>query len=95
MHLTKLKRHHYKLQVTAAQNFVGKVATFQRYRATLHRWVKVKRVVLKTNVSGTPPTETASVKFRSLVKAKRLRASLGPKQVLPCYAPGHSNTVHS
>jgi plastocyanin len=95
MVLTKTRRHHYKLQVTAAQNFAGKVATFQRYRASLKRWVKVKRVVLKTNISGTPPTEIASVTFRSRVKAKRLRASLGPKQVVPCYATGHSNTIHS
>jgi plastocyanin len=95
MVLTKTRRHHYKLRVTAAQNFVGKVATFQRYRAAVKRWVKVKRVVLKTNISGTPPTENASVTFRSRVKAKRLRASLGPKQVAPCYAVGHSNTIHS
>jgi hypothetical protein len=93
--LTKTRRHHYKLQVTAAQNFVGKVATFQRYRAALKRWVKVKRVVLKTNISGTPPTEIAGVTFRSRVKARRLRASLGPHQVVPCYAVGHSNTIHS
>jgi plastocyanin len=95
MVLVKLRRHHYKLTVTAAQNFVGKVATFQRYRPALRHWVKVKRVVLKTNLSGTPPTENASVTFRSRVKARRLRASLGPHQVVPCYATAHSNTIHS
>jgi plastocyanin len=93
--LSKVKRHHYMLQVTAAQTFVGKVATFQRYRPALKRWVKVKRVTLKTSAAGTAPTVVTSAKFRSSVKARRLRASLGPKQVAPCYLAGHSNTIHS
>jgi plastocyanin len=93
--LSKVKRHHYRVQVTAAQSFVGKVATFQRYRATLKRWVRVKRVTLKTSAAGTAPTVTTSAKFRSRVKARRVRVSLGPKQAAPCYLAGHSNTIHS
>ena len=37
LQLGKTGRHHYRLQITAAQSFVGKVATFQRYRADLKR----------------------------------------------------------
>src|SRR5207237_5607982 len=77
--LSKVKRHHYKVQVTAAQSFVGKVATFQRFRPRLHRWVKVKRVTLKTSAAGTAPTVVTSAKFRSRVRARRVRVSLGPK----------------
>jgi plastocyanin len=95
MLLGKVRRHHYKLQVTAAQSFVGKIATFQRYSRTLKRWVKVKRVTLKTSTAGTAPTVITAATFRSSVKAKRVRASLGAKQVAPCYAAGHSNTIHS
>jgi plastocyanin len=93
--LSKIGRHHYMVQVTAAQSFVGKVATFQRYRPGLKRWVKVKRVTLKTSAAGTAPTVVSSAKFRSRIKARRVRASLGPKQVAPCYLAGHSKAIHS
>lgn len=46
LQLSKVTRHHYQLQVSAAQSFVGKLATFQRYRPKVKRWVKVKRVTL-------------------------------------------------
>jgi hypothetical protein len=55
MLLEKIGRDRYSLKVAAAQAFVGRVATFQRYRAKAHRWVRVKRVTLKTSTSGTPP----------------------------------------
>ena len=95
LHLSKSGLHHYMLQVTAAQSFVGKVATFQRYDATRKRWVKVKLVTLKTSAAGTAPTVVTSASFRASVRARRVRASLGSKQVAPCYAAGHSNTIHS
>jgi plastocyanin len=94
--LSKTGKHRYKLQITAAQSFVGKVATFQRYRPALKRWVKVKRVALKTSVAGTAPTVITSAKFRSSVRARvKVRVSLGPKQVAPCYLAGRSNTIRS
>jgi plastocyanin len=96
LHLKKVGRHRYSVKVSAAQSFVGKVATFQRFRATLHRWVKVKRVTLKKSTAGTAPTVVTSAKFRARVRAHvRVRASLGPKQVAPCYAPAHSNAIRS
>jgi hypothetical protein len=93
--LSKVKSHHYRLQISAAQTFVGKVATFQRYSSKLKQWVKVKLVPLKTSAAGTAPTIVTSAKFRSTVNAKRVRVSLGAKQVGACYLAGFSNTIHS
>lgn len=96
LHLKKAGHHRYKLQVSASESFVGKVATFQRYRAKLKRWVKVKRVSLTTSAAGTAPTVLTSAKFHSAVKARlRVRASLGPKQLGSCYLTGRSNTIRS
>ena len=96
LHLSKVGRHRYSVKVSAAQSFVGKVATFQRYRATLKRWVRVKRVTLKTSKAGTAPTVITSAKFRSRVRTRlRVRITLGQKQVGSCYLAGHSNTIRS
>ena len=94
--LKKVAKHHYAVSVSAAQSFAGKLATFQRYRSATKRWVKVKRVLLRANTTGVAPTVVTSAKFRSRIKAKlRVRVSLGSKQVGPCYATGHSNTIRS
>jgi plastocyanin len=94
--LRKTGRHRFTLSVVAAQTFAGKVATFQRYRPALKRWVKVKRVTLGTGTGGTAPTVIAAAKFRSSIRAGlRVRASLGSKQVGTCYLAGHSNTIRS
>ena len=94
--LKKVGKHRFSVQVSAAQSFVGKVATFQRFRSKLHRWVKVKRVTLKASAAGTAPTVVTSAKFRSGIKAGvKVRITLGPKQVGSCYATGRSNTIRS
>jgi plastocyanin len=96
LQLSKVGRHRYSVKVSAAESFVGKVATFQRYRATLHRWVRVKRVTLKKSTAGTAPTVITSAKFRSRVRTGlRVRITLGPKQVGSCYLAGRSNTIRS
>ena len=96
LHLGKIGSHRYKLQVVAAHSFLGTRATFQRYRSSTKRWVAVKRVKFSTTVTQKTPTVLTSVKFRSGIRAHlRVRASLGPKQVSPCYLPSHSNTIHS
>ena len=51
LQLGKIGAHRYKLQVFAAQNFLGTRATFQRYRPSLKRWVAVKRVKFHTSVN--------------------------------------------
>jgi plastocyanin len=94
LRLSKIGAHRYKLQVYAAQNFLGTRATFQRLRSG--RWVAVKRVKLTTSTRTTTPTVITSTKFRSSIKAHlRVRASFGPKQVGPCYVAGRSNTIRS
>ena len=94
LQLKKVSRHHYSLQVLAAESFAGKLATFQRLTAT-KKWVKVKRVLLKANTTGVAPTVITSAKFGARVNAKHVRVSLGSKQVGLCYAAGHSNSIHS
>ena len=94
--LSKVRRHHYRLQISAAQSFVGKVATVQRYLPKSKRWVKVKRVSLKASTAGKAPTVVTSATFSSGLRARlRLRATLGVKQVGSCYLAGRSNTIRS
>jgi plastocyanin len=96
LQLSRVGHHRYRLRVSAAQSFTGKVATFQRFRPALNRWVKVKRVTLGASVAGAAPTMVTSAKFRSGLRAHlRVRASLGPKQVGSCYLAGQSNTIRS
>ena len=95
LHLKKVGKHHYSVQVLAAESFAGKLATFQRFVTATKRWVKAKRVLLRTNTTGVAPTVITSASVRSPVMAKRVRVSLGPKQVGLCYAAAHSNTIHS
>jgi plastocyanin len=94
--LKKVSRHHYSLNVFAAESFAGKFATFQRYRSGTKRWVKVERVLLKANTTGKAPTVITSAKFSSSIRARlSVRATLGSKQVGLCYAAGQSNTIRS
>jgi hypothetical protein len=96
LRLGKVARHRYSLRVFAAQSFAGKVATFQRYRPAVKRWVRVRRVRLKANASGVAPTVLSTARFRSGIKARqRVRVVLGQKQVGACYVAGRSNTIRS
>lgn len=95
MHLAKIGAHRFQVKVFAAQNFLNDRVTFQRYKSSAKRWVAVKRVTMHTSVTKSPTVMT-SAKFRSSIKAhQRVRASLGPKQVVPCYVVAHSNTIRS
>lgn len=96
LRLKKIGRHRYSVQVSAAQSFAGKFASFQRYRPTLKQWRAVKSVLLKANSSGAAPTVITSAAFRSAISAgQRVRVVLGQKQVGACYAAGRSNTIRS
>lgn len=95
LHLAKIGAHRFKLQVFAADNFLGTRATFQRYKSSLQHWVAVKRVKFTTSVTK-GSTVTTSAKFRSSIRAhQRVRASLGPVQARPCYVASNSNTIRS
>jgi plastocyanin len=96
LRLRKLAPHRYSLRVFAAANFAGKYATFQRYNGPLARWVNVKRVLLRANATGVPPTVISSVSFRSAIKPRlKVRVVLPQRQVGSCYRPGRSNVILS
>ncbi len=94
LRLGKVAPHRYSLRVFAARSFAGKYGTFQRYNATLGRWVYVKRVLLRANSTGIAPTVISSVSFRSTIPARlRVRVILPQLQVGSCYLPGRSNVI--
>ena len=96
LRLGKLARHRYSVRVFAAQSFAGKHATFQRYRSTLRRWVKVKSVLLRANTTGVAPTVITSATFHARIRAGlRVRVVIGQSQVGSCYLAGKSNTIRS
>ncbi len=96
LRLGKVAPHRYSLRVIAARSFAGKYGTFQRYNATLGRWVTVKRVLLRANSTGIAPTVISSVSFRSTIPARlRVRVILPQLQVGSCYLPGRSNVILS
>ncbi len=96
LRLGKVAAHRYSLRVYAAQSFAGKYATFQRFNGTLHRWVAIQRVLLRTNATGVAPTVISSAAFRSTIKSGiRVRVILPQLQVGSCYLPGLSNTIYS
>jgi plastocyanin len=95
MHLAKIGAHRYQVKVYAAHNLLGAKVTFQRYRSSLKRWVAVKVFKMHTSVAK-GPTVMTSAKFRSSIRAhKRVRTTLGTKQVSPCYVGAHSNAIRS
>jgi plastocyanin len=96
LRLGKVAKHKYSLHVSAADSFAGKVATFQRYKKSTKKWVKVRRVLLQANTTGVAPTVITSAAFRSGLKAGvRVRVTLGQKQVGTCYRAARSNTIRS
>jgi len=96
LRLGKVAAKRYSLRVSASQSFAGKYATFQRYNATLRRWVNVKRVLLRANSTGVAPTVISSVTFRSSLSGRpRIRVVLPQLQVGACYMAGTSNAILS
>ncbi len=93
--LTKVERRKYKLRVVAAQSFVGKLATFQRFRASTGTWVRVRKPTLR-QVSTTGATIVSGITFRARVRSRlQVRAVLPKSQVGACYLSGVSNVIRS
>jgi hypothetical protein len=93
--LTKVSRRKYKLRVFAAQSFAGKLATFQRLRASTGTWVRVRKPTLR-QVSTTGATIVSGITFRAKVRARlQVRAVLPKGQVGACYLSGVSNVIRS
>ena len=97
--LTRNALHRFTVQVTAAQSFVGKSVTFQRWIARKHRWSNVKTSFLGSrNAASTPlPGSTVSaVTFGArIARGLRVRALLSSGQAGPCYIAATSATIRS
>jgi plastocyanin len=96
LQLGKVAKHKYSLHISAGDSFAGKYATFQRYKSSTKRWVKVKRVLLQANATGIAPTVITSAAFRSGIRGGvKVRVTLAKAQVGTCYLAGKSNTIRS
>lgn len=96
LRLGKVGKHRFSLHISAGESFAGKYATFQRFRSSTKRWVRVKRVLLQANATGVAPTVITSAAFRSGIEAgMRVRVTLGAKQVGACYLAAVSNPIRS
>lgn len=94
--LGKVGARRFTLRVFASTTFAGKVATFQRYNATLRRWVRVRVVTLRGTTLGVAPTRISAVTFTARVRARtRVRVVLPQGQVGTCYLFGRSNIVRA
>jgi plastocyanin len=96
LRLGKVAPHRYSVRLFASDSMSGKVAFFQRYNASLRRWVTVKRVVLAAGPSAVAPTVVSAATFTARIKARlRVRAVITQAQVGSCYLPGFSNVIFS
>jgi plastocyanin len=100
--IVKLRRnalHRFTVQVIAAQSFVGKSVTFQRWVARKHRWSTVKTAFLGSrNAASTPlaGSTVSAVTFGARVpRGLRVRALLSSGQAGPCYIAAKSATIRS
>ncbi len=100
--IVKLRKngvHRFSVQVIAAQSFVGKAVTFQRWIARKHRWSNVKTAFLGSrNATSTPlaGSTVSAVTFGArIAKGLRVRALLSSGQAGPCYIAAKSATIRS
>jgi plastocyanin len=91
--------HRFTVQVTAAQSFVGKAVSFQRWVQRKHRWSSVKTVFLGSRHAASAPlagSTVSSVTFGARIpRGLRVRALLPSGQAGPCYIAAKSATVRS
>jgi hypothetical protein len=92
MTLTKVKTHVFRVRATAAKNFAGKVALFQK--RTARGWKTVKGVHL-AQISVSAQTYVSGQTFRSGLRHRLVRVILTSGQVGNCYQAGISNSVRS
>jgi len=100
--IVKLRRnalHRFTVQVTAAQSFVGKAVTFQRWVARKHRWSNVKTAFLGSRNAASAPlagSTVSAVTFGArIARGLRVRALLTSGQAGPCYIAAKSATIRS
>jgi len=80
--------------MTKRPAITGKLALFQRYRATVKRWATLKRITLGAATTPSAGTVITSARFRNRVrKGWRLRLFLPQAQAGACYLAAPSNTL--
>jgi plastocyanin len=91
--------HRFTVQVTAAQSFVGKAVSFQRWVQRKHRWSNFKTVFLGSRHAASTPlagSTVSAVTFGARIpKGLKVRALLSSGQAGPCYIAAKSATVRS
>jgi plastocyanin len=91
--------HRFTVQVTAAQSFVGKAVSFQRWVQRKHRWSNFKTVFLGSRHAASAPlagSTVSSVTFGArMPRGLKVRALLSSGQAGPCYVAAKSATVRS
>src|SRR3954454_489710 len=91
--------HRFTVQVTAAQSFVGKAVSFQRWVQRKHRWSNFKPVFLGSRHAASVPlagSTVSSVTFGARIpRGLKVRALLSSGQAGPCYIAAKSATVRS
>jgi plastocyanin len=93
VHLAKIARHRFRVEVKAGSGFSGKYVLFQR-RTSNGRWITSKKVTLKiTQKIGSTATLTTRAFAARVQHGRRVRARLTAGQAAPCYLGAHSNTV--
>lgn len=94
--LARVAPRRFALRVRAADSFVGKVVTIQRYRPARRAWTRVRLVTLRRTVASVAPTVVTAASFKARVRrGARVRAVLPAVQAAPCYARAVSNVVRS
>ena len=87
------------MQVTAAQSFVGKAVSFQRWVQRKHRWSTVKTVFLGSRHAASAPlagSTVSAVTFGARIpRGLKVRALLSSGQAGPCYIAAKSATIRS
>jgi hypothetical protein len=92
--LTRVAAGKFTAKVGGAQSFVGKWVAFQRYKASVRKYVTVKRVTLTKVTPGVAPAQVSYANFRASVKrGTKVRISMPQSQVGGCYAPSSSASV--
>src|SRR5262249_40913834 len=93
MTLAKVASHSFRVRLSAAQSFGGRIALFQK--RTSSGWKTAKSVVLVQLGSGSG-TVASGKTFRSGIHAGRtVRVLLTQRQAGSCYAAGTSNSISS
>lgn len=94
--LSQVASGKFRVRVYLARTLEGKVGIFQRWSSSAKRWYKVQSVTLKEIAHATIPTVVSGASWSARVKPNRtVRFALSTKQVAPCYAGNHSNTIVS